>query len=110
MDLAQIMGLLSDLELSQAELIYLGLSAVGGAVIGPVFAQFLGGARSGVILRVIAGILGGAGLGAGADIFGAPILLGSEEMMVMAQTVLGGAIGGVVLSTLTGSVFKRAED
>lgn len=89
------------------DLTQLLLSGAGGAIIGPIISQFLGGKEGSLLSRVITGVLGGVGAGAGADAAGLGALLGSDEVMQMVQSFLEGGVGGGVLSTLAGMVMKK---
>ncbi|MEL7201410.1 MAG: hypothetical protein AAGK25_07380, partial [Pseudomonadota bacterium] len=55
------------------------LSGAGGAVLGPLISQFLGGGNSSLITRIITGVVGGLGAGAGADAAGISEMLGGTE-------------------------------
>jgi len=93
------------------DLMQLLLSGAGGAVIGPIISQFLGGKDSSMMMRVITGIVGGVGAGAGADASGVSEMLngvlGNSEIMGMAKSVLEGGVGGGVLSTIAGMIKKN---
>jgi len=89
------------------DLTQLVLNGAGGAIIGPLVAHFLGGRNAGMVQKIIAGIVGGVGAGAGADAAGMGALLGSGEVMQMAQAFLEGGLGGGVLSTIAGAAMKR---
>ena len=90
------------------DLTQLLLSGAGGAIIGPLISQLLGGKDSSMLIRVITGILGGAGAGAGADMAGLGSLLGSGGTMQMVQSFLEGGVGGGVLATIAGMMTKRS--
>ncbi|OFX01752.1 MAG: hypothetical protein A3E78_03835 [Alphaproteobacteria bacterium RIFCSPHIGHO2_12_FULL_63_12] len=84
------------------------LNGAGGAIIGPLVAQFLGGKHQSLMMRVIAGIVGGLGVGAGADAAGMGAILGSDQTMQMIQSVLEGGLGGGALASLSGMLKKKA--
>lgn len=83
------------------------LNGAGGAIIGPVISQFLGGKNQGLMMRIIAGIVGGVGAGQAADAGGLGSLLGDAEVMRMIQSVLEGGLGGGVLATIAGMLKKK---
>lgn len=85
------------------------LNGAGGAIIGPLIAQFLGGKHQSLLTRILAGIVGGLGAGAGAQQAGLslPDLLNNPETMRMIQSVLEGGVGGGVLASLSGMLRKR---
>lgn len=93
------------------DLMQLLLSGAGGAIIGPIISQFLGGKDSSMMMRIVTGIAGGVGAGAGADAAGVSSMLtgilGNSELMGMAQSVVEGGVGGGVLSTIAGMVKKK---
>ncbi len=82
------------------------LNGAGGAIIGPLVAHFLGGKDSNMLMRVVAGIVGGVGVGAGADAAGMGALLGSGGAMQAVQSLLEGGVGGGIVSTLAGMLLK----
>lgn len=84
------------------------LNGAGGAILGPLVSQFLGGKHQSLIMRVIAGIVGGVGVGAGADAAGMGAILGSDQMMQMVQSILEGGLGGGALATLSGMIKKKS--
>ena len=84
------------------------LNGAGGAIIGPLVSQFLGGKHQSLIMRVIAGIVGGVGVGAGADSAGMGSILGNDQMMQMIQSVLEGGLGGGALASLSGMIKKKS--
>jgi hypothetical protein len=90
------------------DLMQLLLSGAGGAIIGPLVSQFLGGKSQSMLTRIIAGVVGGVGAGAGADAAGLGAMLGSADTMQMLQSLLEGGVGGGVLSTLAGAMKKKA--
>jgi hypothetical protein len=85
------------------------LNGAGGAIIGPLIAQFLGGKHQSLLTRILAGIVGGLGAGAGAQQAGLslPDLLNNPETTRMIQSVLEGGVGGGVLASLAGMLRKR---
>ncbi len=85
------------------------LNGAGGAIIGPLVAHFLGGKNSNMIMRVIAGIVGGVGAGYGAEAAGMGALLGSGQTMQMVQSFLEGGVGGGILATIGGMLMKTAK-
>jgi len=89
------------------DLTQLLLSGAGGAIIGPLISQFLGGKDSSLIVRLITGVIGGAGAGAGADMAGLGSLLGAGGTMQMVQSFLEGGVGGGALATVAGMMTKR---
>ncbi|MEL6506228.1 MAG: hypothetical protein AAFR29_01215 [Pseudomonadota bacterium] len=95
------------------DLMQLLLSGAGGAIIGPLISQFLGGGNSSLITRIITGVVGGVGAGAGADAAGISEMLGgmlgNGDLMAMVAPVLEGGVGGGILSTLGGMVTKRND-
>lgn len=88
------------------DLMSLLLNGAGGAIIGPLVSQFLGGKNQSMLMRVIAGLVGGVGAGAGAD--AANISLGSEQTMQIIQSLLEGGVGGGVLASLSGMLKKKS--
>ena len=90
------------------DLTQLLLSGAGGAIIGPLVSQFLGGKDSSMVMRLITGVIGGAGAGAGADMAGLGSLLGSDGVMPMVQSFLEGGVGGGALATITGMMTKKS--
>lgn len=90
------------------EMMDLILNGAGGAILGPLVSQFLGGKHQSLVMRVIAGLVGGVGAGAGADAAGMGALLGGDQMMQMIQSLLEGGLGGGVLATLAGAMKKKA--
>lgn len=84
------------------------LNGAGGAILGPIVSQFLGGKNQSLLMRVIAGVVGGVGVGAGADAAGMGALLGSDQTMQMIQSVLEGGVGGGLLATVAGMMKKKA--
>jgi hypothetical protein len=84
------------------------LNGIGGAIIGPMISQFLGGKGQGLITRILAGMVGGVGAGAGADAAGMGALLGSDATMQLIQSVLEGGVGGGVLSSAAGMMRRKA--
>ncbi|MBY0423138.1 MAG: hypothetical protein K2Q06_12600 [Parvularculaceae bacterium] len=78
------------------------LNGAGGAILGPLISQFLGGKSRGLITRIIAGIVGGVGAGQAANSAGInlPAILGDPQMQAMIQSVIEGGVGGGVLSSL----------
>ena len=84
------------------------LNGAGGAILGPLVSQFLGGKHQSLIMRAIAGIVGGVGVGAGADAAGMGAILGSDQMMQMVQSILEGGLGGGALATLSGMIKKKS--
>jgi hypothetical protein len=94
------------------DLMQLLLSGAGGAIIGPLVSQFLGGKSQSMLTRIIAGVAGGVGAGAGADASGISAqmasMLGDGQLMQMVQPFLEGGVGGGVLSTLAGMMKKKA--
>lgn len=94
------------------DLMQLLLNGAGGAIIGPLVSQFLGGKNQSMLTRVIAGVAGGVGAGAGADASGISAqmasMLGSGELMNIVAPLLEGGVGGGVLSTLAGMMKKKA--
>ena len=89
------------------DLMQLLLTGAGGAIIGPLVSQFLGGANSSLLMRIISGVAGGIGAGAGADAAGLGALLGSDQTMQMVQSFLEGGVGGGALSTIVGMLRKN---
>lgn len=83
------------------------LNGAGGAILGPLVAQFLGGKNSSLLVRIVAGLVGGVGAGYAADQAGLGALLGSGEVMQMLQSFLEGGVGGGVLATLGGILLKK---
>lgn len=83
------------------------LNGAGGAIIGPLISQFLGGKSAPLLMRIIVGIVGGVGAGYGADAAGLGAMLGSDQTMQMVQSFLEGGVGGGVLATLGGVLMKR---
>jgi hypothetical protein len=94
------------------DLMGLLLNGAGGAILGPLVSQFLGGKHQSMLTRIIAGMIGGVGAGAGADAAGVSAtlssILGDSNVMSMVQSVLEGGVGGGVLSTLAGMMKKKA--
>jgi len=90
------------------DLMSLLLNGAGGAILGPLVSQFLGGKHQSLMIRVISGVIGGVGAGAGADAAGMGSLLGDAQMMQMIQSVLEGGVGGGVLASLSGILKKKA--
>ena len=94
------------------DMMQLLLSGAGGAIIGPLVSQVLGGKHQSLLTRIIAGVVGGVGAGAGADASGISAhlsaLLGSGELMTIVAPLLEGGVGGGVLSTLAGMMKKKA--
>ncbi len=88
------------------DILALLLNGAGGAIVGPLVAQLLGGKDSSLIARILSGIVGGVGAGYGMDAAGLGSLLGSGETMQMLQSFLEGGVGGGVLSTVVGMVMK----
>ncbi len=80
------------------------LNGAGGAIIGPLLSQFLGGKNQSLLVRIISGIVGGVGAGYGADAAG--INLGPGTMQIV-QSLLEGGVGGGVLATLAGLMGGR---
>lgn len=78
------------------------LNGAGGAILGPLISQFLGGKSQGLITRIIAGVVGGVGAGQAANTAGInlPDLLGNPQVMGMIQSALEGGVGGGALATL----------
>ena len=78
------------------------LNGAGGAILGPLISQFLGGKNQGLITRIIAGIVGGVGAGQAAGQAGInlPDLLGNPQLMGLIQHALEGGVGGGVLASL----------
>jgi hypothetical protein len=83
------------------------LNGAGGAIIGPLISQFLGGKNQSMMMRIIAGLVGGVGAGAGANAAGMGALLGDAQMMQMVQNFIEGGVGGGVLSSLSGMLKKK---
>jgi hypothetical protein len=81
------------------------LNGAGGAIIGPLVSQFLGGKNQSLLIRIISGIVGGVGAGYGAGAAGLDLGPGAMQMI---QNVLEGGVGGGVLATLAGMVGKKA--
>ena len=96
-----------EFDLSSIDLTTLALNGAGGAILGPLVAQFLGGANSSILARIVAGVAGGLGAGYGAQEAGIGSLLGDTELMRMAQSVLEGGVGGGILSTIGGFMTKK---
>ncbi len=90
------------------DLVSLLLNGAGGAILGPLVSQFLGGKQQSLVVRVIAGLVGGVGAGAGADAAGMGALLGSDQTMQIVQSVLEGGVGGGVLATLAGITKRKS--
>ncbi len=90
------------------DLMALLLNGAGGAILGPLVSQFLGGKNQSMIMRVISGMIGGVGAGAGADAAGLGSILGDAQMMQMIQSVLEGGLGGGALASLSGMLKKKA--
>ena len=84
------------------------LNGVGGAVLGPLISQFLGGKNQSMLVRIIAGVVGGVGVGQGANAVGMGSLLGDAQAMQMLQNFLEGGVGGGVLATIAGMLKKKA--
>lgn len=80
------------------------ISALGGAVLGPLLSRLLGGNGA---LGVIGGILGGVGAHYGADAAAVGNWLGTSATMVHVQNFLEGGIGGGALGLLVGVFLKR---
>jgi hypothetical protein len=93
------------------DLMQLLFSGAGGAILGPIVSQFLGGKNSPLLTRILAGIVGGAGVGAAADAAGLggilPTIMNDPQITAAVQSVLEGAIGGAILSTLIGAVLRK---
>lgn len=85
------------------------LSGAGGAVLGPLVSQLVGGKDSSLLVRIVTGVIGGVGAGAGADAAGLSNLLGNTELMAMLQSFIEGGVGGGVLATLGGMVLKNKK-
>lgn len=87
------------------------LNGAGGAIIGPLISQFLGGKHQGLMTRILAGIVGGVGAGQAANMghYGDMLsgVLADPGMRSMIQHVLEGAVGGGVLSSAAGFLPKR---
>ena len=83
------------------------LNGAGGAVLGPLISQFLGGKNQSLLVRIIAGVVGGIGAGQGASMAGMGSLLGDAQAMQMIQSVLEGGVGGGVLATIAGMMGKK---
>lgn len=79
------------------------VSALGGAVAGPVLSRLLGGSGA---MGLIGGILGGVGAHFGADAAGAGQILGSTPTLIHLQNFLEGGIGGGILGLIAGAVSK----
>ncbi|MEQ1931222.1 MAG: hypothetical protein ABL957_11950, partial [Parvularculaceae bacterium] len=60
-----------------------------------------------LLVRIISGIVGGIGVGQGANMAGMGSLLGDGEAMQMIQSVLEGGVGGGVLATIAGMMGKK---
>ncbi len=84
------------------------LNGAGGAILGPLVSQFLGAKHQTMLMRVIAGVVGGVGVGASADAAGMGALLGSDQTMQMIQSVLEGGVGGGALASIAGVLKKKA--
>jgi hypothetical protein len=85
------------------------LNGVGGAVLGPVFAKLAGSRGSfGGIIGIIAGVLGGAGLGTGAEMvnFELADFMGGGSMMRVIADLAEGGIGGAILGIFSGRLTK----
>ena len=80
------------------------VSALGGTVLGPIVARFLGGSG---MMGVAGGILGGVGAHYGAEAAGVGLLFGSSPMMIHLQNFLEGGVGGAILGLLAGAVLKK---
>lgn len=80
------------------------VSALGGAVLGPIIARLLGGSGA---MGVVGGILGGIGAHYGAEAAGVGLLFGASPMMVHLQNFVEGGIGGGILGLLAGIVLKK---
>lgn len=80
------------------------VSALGGAVLGPIIARLLGGSGA---MGVVGGILGGIGAHYGAEAANVGLLLGASPMMVHLQNFVEGGIGGGILGLLAGIVLKK---
>jgi hypothetical protein len=94
------------------DLMQLLLNGAGGAIIGPLISQLLGGKNQSMLTRIIAGVVGGVGAGAGADASGLSAqlasMLGGGELTTIVASLLEGGVGGGVLSTLAGAMKKKS--
>jgi hypothetical protein len=90
------------------DLMSLLLNGAGGAILGPLVSQFLGGKHQSLMIRVISGMIGGVGAGAGADAAGLGAIFGDAQTMQMLQSALEGGVGGGVLASLSGMLKKKA--
>ena len=86
------------------------LSGAGGAVLGPLVSQFLGGGQSSMVVRIITGILGGAGAGAAAGSAGFDLssMLGGGDIGAILGPLLEGGVGGGILATIAGALTKKS--
>lgn len=84
------------------------LNGAGGAIIGPLISQFLGGKNQSLLTWVLAGLAGGVGAGAGADAASMGAILGGDQTMQMIQSVLEGGVGGGVLAMLASAMKRKA--
>lgn len=94
----------------ELDLVNILLSGAGGAVLGPLVSQFLGGKNSGLLTRIVTGIVGGAGAGAGLDQTGAfdlAAMLGDGQTMSYVASLIEGGVGGGVLATIAGILTKK---
>ena len=92
------------------DLMNLLLSGGGGAILGPLISQFLGGGQSSLVMRIITGIIGGAGAGAGAAAAGFDVssMLGGGDLGAILGPVLEGGVGGGILATVLGIATKKS--
>lgn len=81
------------------------LNGAGGAILGPLVSQVLGGKNQTMLVRIISGLIGGVGAGYGANAAG--INLGDGQMMQAIQSLLEGGVGGGVLATIAGMMGKK---
>jgi hypothetical protein len=83
------------------------LNGAGGAILGPLLSQFLGGKNQSLLVRIVSGVIGGVGVGQAANAGGLGSLLGDAQTMQMIQSVIEGGLGGGALASLSGMLKKK---
>jgi hypothetical protein len=84
------------------------LNGAGGAVLAPLIAGLMGGKGLGAVFNIILGAAAGVGAGFGAAQAGYGNLLGGQENAAMGyvQDLLEGGIGGGVLGLVLSLIKK----